>query len=311
MGMRCCPRVSEPSARSRRTCRRCSARTSPTRSRWRAPTARSRPAGRTSIPCRWSASSTHRARPSGRRDPSPKQVLEPEVATVAADILQDAVSYGTGRSAIIGRPQIGKTGTADTHTNAWFVGAIPQLTAAVWVGFHEGQIPMEPPRTRITVFGGTWPAQIWRLFMRAPRPSCPVREFPTPDVGYLSVTVDVTQSPLLPAERLHAAPEHRHAAVHRGHASRPRSCTTPTKVQSVPVPSVIGLDRRRPRSPWRTRGSTSRFGSSPRPSPPGTVIYQSPSAGTSAHPDQHRHDHGVRAPPSVTRRATAAPADRD
>ncbi len=24
---------------------------------------------------------------------------------------------------------------------------------------------MEPPRTRITVFGGTWPAQIWRLFM--------------------------------------------------------------------------------------------------------------------------------------------------
>ncbi len=96
---------------------------------------------------------------------SPKQVVDPEVATVANDILQEAVSYGTGRSAIIGRPQIGKTGTGDTHTNAWFVGAIPQLTAAVWVGFHEGLIPMEPPRTRITVFGGTWPAQIWRLFM--------------------------------------------------------------------------------------------------------------------------------------------------
>ena len=70
---------------------------------------------------------------------------------------------GRAASAIIGRPQIGKTGTGDTHTNAWFVGAIPQLTAAVWVGFHEGLIPMEPPRTRITVFGGTWPAQIWRL----------------------------------------------------------------------------------------------------------------------------------------------------
>ena len=49
--------------------------------------------------------------------------------------------------------------------------------------------------TRITVFGGTWPAQIWRLFMEKAAVDLPVREFPTPDVNYVAVAVDVTQSP--------------------------------------------------------------------------------------------------------------------
>ena len=74
--------------------------------------------------------------------------------------------------------QIGKTGTDDNHDNAWFVGAVPQLAAAVWVGFHEGN-PMEPP-TRITVFGGTWPAQIWRLLMQRATTTLPAEPFPTP-----------------------------------------------------------------------------------------------------------------------------------
>ena len=161
------------------------------------------------------------------------------MASVANDILQDAVSYGTGRSAIIGRPQIGKTGTGDTHTNAWFVGAIPQLTAAVWVGFQEGLIPMEPPRTRITVFGGTWPAQIWRLFMLRAAAGFPVRDFPTPQVGYVSVTVDVTQDPAcLP--NAYTLPQNIETLQFIAGTEPTKSCSTPNKVQSVPVPSVIG-----------------------------------------------------------------------
>ena len=74
-------------------------------------------------------------------DPRPQQVIDPPVASAAIDILSDAVLYGTGNAANIGRPQFGKTGTDDTNVNAWFVGAIPQLTAAVWVGYHAGQIP--------------------------------------------------------------------------------------------------------------------------------------------------------------------------
>jgi penicillin-binding protein 1A len=90
-------------------------------------------------------------------NPRPKQVVDPAVASAADQILQKVVLYGTGTAANIGRPQIGKTGTNHGFTDAWFVGAIPQLVAAVWVGFPQGQISMEPPTTRITVFGGTWP----------------------------------------------------------------------------------------------------------------------------------------------------------
>ena len=128
-------------------------------------------------------------------DPKPKQVVEPHVAAQAGDILQDVVSSGTGTAATIGRPQIGKTGTDEDHANAWFVGAVPQLATAVWVGYHEGELPMEPPRTRITVFGGTWPAQIWRLTMIRATAGMPLMSFPTPSVDYLTVPVDVTQDP--------------------------------------------------------------------------------------------------------------------
>ena len=112
--------------------------------------------------------------------PDPEQVIDPAIAATTADILGDVVLEGTGTAATIGRPQIGKTGTDDDHANAWFAGAVPQLSAAVWVGYHEGQIPMEPPRTRITVFGGTWPAQIWRLLMLRATSHLPILSFPTP-----------------------------------------------------------------------------------------------------------------------------------
>jgi penicillin-binding protein 1A len=213
--------------------------------------------------------------------PDPKQVLEPDVASSANDILQDAVSFGTGRSAIIGRPQIGKTGTADTHTNAWFVGAIPQLTAAVWVGFHEGLIPMEPPRTRITVFGGTWPAQIWRLFMLKAADGLPERTFPTPDVGYLSVAVDVTQSPYcLP--NAYTLPQRIDTLQFIEGTEPTEVCTTPTTVQAVPVPSVIGLDQVSAEIALEEAGFYVDVRSEASTQPAGTVIYQSPSAGTDA-----------------------------
>ena len=67
------------------------------------------------------------------------------MASTANDILNDVVLYGTGTAANIGRPQIGKTGTAMDHSDAWFVGAIPQMVAAIWVGYPKGQIRMEPP----------------------------------------------------------------------------------------------------------------------------------------------------------------------
>ena len=64
--------------------------------------------------------------------------------------------------------------------DATFMGYTPQRATAVWVGFPEAQIPMVPPTTDIRVFGGTYPAAIWREIMTAAHDDLPVEEFPTP-----------------------------------------------------------------------------------------------------------------------------------
>jgi len=93
-----------------------------------------------------------------------KQVLRPEVANMENKLLQEVVSSGTGTSAQIGRPQAGKTGSTDNNTDAWFCGYTPDLVAAVWVGYPEGLVPMRSVHG-ITVYGGTFPARIWRRVM--------------------------------------------------------------------------------------------------------------------------------------------------
>ena len=96
----------------------------------------------------------------------PQAVVSPGVAWTADQILQKVVEFGTGTQANIGRPAAGKTGTAQRYHDAWFVGFVPQLVAAVWVGYPQGQVSMSAPRTRIPhVLGGTWPAEIWHVFM--------------------------------------------------------------------------------------------------------------------------------------------------
>ena len=213
-------------------------------------------------------------------DPKPQQVVDPQVAAAADDILQDVVLYGTGTAANIGRPQIGKTGTDDNHDNAWFVGAVPQLSAAVWVGFHEGQIPMEPPRTRITVFGGTWPAQIWRLLMEKATASLPADAFPTPQVSYVTVAVDHTQDPAcLPNE--FTPPNHIESQNYVAGTEPTQTCTTPTSLQNVLVPSVIGFDEARATTALTQAGFYLKTVAEASTQPPGTVIYQDPAAGTS------------------------------
>lgn len=216
-----------------------------------------------------------------RADPEPKQVISPDVATTADEILQDVVEFGTGRSASIGRPQIGKTGTASDHTNAWFVGAIPQLSAAVWVGYPQGQVSMEPPRTRITVFGGTWPAQIWRLFMVRAIRGLPVRDFPTPDVNHVSVAVDVTQRPLCLPNRFTLPQDIQILDFVEG-TQPTQTCETPTSLQSIALPSVIGLRQSLAQRRLERVGFYVEIHLADSTQPPGTVISQSPAAGTSA-----------------------------
>jgi penicillin-binding protein 1A len=107
------------------------------------------------------------------------RVIPDWVAATVTDILRQNVLYGTGTGANFGRPAAGKTGTTDDHADAWFCGYLPNLEATVWVGYPQGEIPMESVHG-IAVAGGSFPAEIWRRFMEQAVRYSPAQEFSSP-----------------------------------------------------------------------------------------------------------------------------------
>ncbi len=105
----------------------------------------------------------------------PDAGLEPEVAFVLSSMMRGVIEYGTGSAArSLGRPLAGKTGTAQEHRDAWFVGFAPDLVAGVWVGFDSH----EPLGARETGAGAALPA--WNAFMREALARRPALEFLPP-----------------------------------------------------------------------------------------------------------------------------------
>jgi penicillin-binding protein 1A len=102
------------------------------------------------------------------------------VAAIVTRILEQNVQSGTGTRANIGRPTAGKTGTNEEYADAWFAGYTPNLATTVWVGYTRGEIPMENVHG-IAVSGGSFPAEIWALFMDDALDGVPETEFPEPD----------------------------------------------------------------------------------------------------------------------------------
>lgn len=82
-------------------------------------------------------------------------------AYIMTSLMEGVITEGTGYpNAIIGRPAAGKTGTTSSFRDAWFVGFVPQLSAAAWVG-NDDYTPM------IESYGGNIPARMWSHFMKA------------------------------------------------------------------------------------------------------------------------------------------------
>src|SRR5574338_477186 len=65
--------------------------------------------------------------------------LARQQADVVNTVLRQVVEHGTGVEAQFGHPLAGKTGTTQDYGDAWFIGYTPRLTAAVWMGYPEGQ----------------------------------------------------------------------------------------------------------------------------------------------------------------------------
>jgi len=121
--------------------------------------------------------------------PDPSLALSSGVAGTVTYMLRKVIQEGTGRSADIGRPAAGKTGTTERHGDAWFAGYTPNLVTVVWMGFNDGKTKMQNVRG-IAVTGGSFPAAIWRQYMEAALEGMPALDFPTP-------TLDVSPSPTI------------------------------------------------------------------------------------------------------------------
>jgi penicillin-binding protein 1A len=109
-----------------------------------------------------------------RAEPETGRVFNKDEVGVLNRALIGVVERGTGRAAQIGRPAAGKTGTTQNYGDAWFVGFVPQMATAVWVGDPEKITPMTNVHGR-SVSGGSFPATIWSLTMRTALADVPAK----------------------------------------------------------------------------------------------------------------------------------------
>jgi len=105
----------------------------------------------------------------------PTDGTRPDVAYVLLTMMRDVVENGTGAGArALARPAAAKTGTAQDHRDAWFVGFTPELVSGVWIGFDDHS----PLGARETGAGAALPA--WLSFMQAALGGLPPSDFAPP-----------------------------------------------------------------------------------------------------------------------------------
>ncbi|MDQ4065235.1 MAG: PASTA domain-containing protein, partial [Actinomycetota bacterium] len=221
----------------------------------------------------------------------PSQALEPAVAYITTSALEQVIQRGTGTAANIGRPAAGKTGTAQEYRDAWFGGYTPDLAAAVWVGYPEGEIEMKQSclttvgcrPTRIDqqgVTGGSYPADIWAAFMQNALAETPASSFDKPAFGFITVTIDTRTGCL--ANDL-TPDEFRQTAVYPSDARPKESCRAPRT--RVDVPNVFGYPAGEAREILEDEGFVvEEIVEYSTTYPPGVVIGQDPPGGSKARP---------------------------
>ena len=109
-----------------------------------------------------------------------EQVIDPEVARKATEIMIGDVTQGIARKAALAdRPVAGKTGTSENFFDAWFLGFTPQLVTGVWMGYAEGGATLEG----LLNVGGQQlgplapPTVVWQTYMTKILEDEPVKEF--------------------------------------------------------------------------------------------------------------------------------------
>jgi membrane peptidoglycan carboxypeptidase len=144
--------------------------------------------------------------------PEGKQVIDPEIAHEATEIMMGDVTEGIAHDASLGnRPVAGKTGTSENFFDAWFIGYTPQLLTAIWMGYADGgqtlEYDLEYARELHGLYGGITPAQIWKAYTEQVMEGEPIEQFEG---------VDMPANGERPPERNTDAPASRTVARNRG-----------------------------------------------------------------------------------------------
>ena len=103
--------------------------------------------------------------------PALTPALSEDVAWLIQRLLRRVVTHGSGRRLVSFKGEvIGKTGTTNDAKDAWFIGALPNLSFGVWVGYDspqtlgrkEGGSRSAAPIALAFLKGAEWKAGQWR-----------------------------------------------------------------------------------------------------------------------------------------------------
>ena len=99
--------------------------------------------------------------------PQMNEVISEETAYKMIDMLRSVIDHGTGRRLRyrfhLTAPIGGKTGTTNRNSDGWFVGFVPRLVAACWVGGDDRDIHFQHMNDGQ---GASTALPIWAYFMR-------------------------------------------------------------------------------------------------------------------------------------------------
>ena len=194
-------------------------------------------------------------------DPDRKRVLDQDDADVVNFCLRQVVERGSGTGAqVVGESIIGKTGTTQNFGDAWFVGATRKLTAAVWMGYPEGNAKTMDEVRGHPVTGGSLPATIFKRFMTQATRGVDAEAFPTPesfDGRILNARVPYVTSSIAPSTTARAEVS---TTVKSTPATSAPAATTPAPATTLP-PTTTTTEPR----PTTTRPPRDRAPATPEP----------------------------------------------
>ncbi|HIR34335.1 MAG TPA: transglycosylase domain-containing protein [Candidatus Coprenecus merdigallinarum] len=103
----------------------------------------------------------------GTFSPRKREAVSEATAYLMVNLMEGVVNEGSGarlrwRYGLEG-PVAGKTGTTNDHSDGWFIGYTPTLTAGVWVGAEDRQVHFE---NMSQGQGANTALPIWGLFMQ-------------------------------------------------------------------------------------------------------------------------------------------------